>query len=183
MKNNLKSVIVLTVICLVVATILAIINLFTADIIKKNEDKIAFEACYDLISDAEGFENVDLTKYDLPKMITNVYKETSNKGYVFKMNTSGYNSGLVIMCAIDMEGKIINTKIVQSEESPGYGKRFEDIEDAEAMAYLDSYIGKDSSLTGVTSVSHATMTSNGYKGAIQAAFSAYFAITGGNSNE
>ena len=46
MKTSIKSVIVLTLICLVVSGILAGINFFTGPIIKEYESRVAYEACY-----------------------------------------------------------------------------------------------------------------------------------------
>ena len=96
MKTSIKSVIVLTLICLVVSGILAGINFFTGPIIKEYESRVAYEACYKVMPDASTFEEVHVD--NLPKTVTNVYKETTGKGYVFKMETTGYSSGLVIMC-------------------------------------------------------------------------------------
>lgn len=184
MKKSILSVIVLTVICLVVSAVLAIINHFTSPIIEEAEAKEAYAACYELIPDAETFEEIDLSKTsDLPSMITNAYREKTGKGYVFKMSTTGFNSGLIIMCAISEDGKIINTKIVASNETPGYGKRLEDPNDQDAVKYVDSYIGNDSSLKGVDHLSGATRTSDAFKGAIVAAFKAFDLIAGGANNE
>ena len=101
MKTSIKSVIVLTLICLVVSGILAGINFFTGPIIKEYESRVAYEACYKVMPDASTFEEVHVD--NLPKTVTNVYKETTGKGYVFKMETTGYSSGLVIMCEITFD--------------------------------------------------------------------------------
>ena len=58
MKQNIKSVIVLTSICLVVALLLAVTNHFTKDKIAENNAQSAYEACYDVMPDAKGFEEV-----------------------------------------------------------------------------------------------------------------------------
>ena len=84
MKTSIKSVIVLTLICLVVSGILAGINFFTGPIIKEYESRVAYEACYKVMPDASTFEEVHVD--NLPKTVTNVYKETTGKGYVFKMD-------------------------------------------------------------------------------------------------
>ncbi len=174
MRKNIKSVLVLTIICLVVSCTLAVINFFTADIIKNTEQKAAFEECYNLITDAQSFTNIDISSLNLDEMITNVYKEETGKGFVFRINSSGFEDGLIVMCAIDMDGKIINTKVIQSNETPGYGKELEDLTNETTKTFLDSYIGKDSSLSGVIDkYSNASRTSEGFRKAINAAFKAF----------
>ena len=171
MKTSIKSVIVLTLICLVVSGILSGINFFTGPIIKEYESRVAYEACYKVMPDASTFEEINVD--NLPKTVTNVYKETTGKGYVFKMETTGYSSGLVIMCGITSDGKITKVTTVSSNETPSIGGKTEE------DSYTNQYIGKDSSLNGVVGISGATMTSNAYKAAIADAFTAFDMINGG----
>ncbi len=169
MKKSIQSVIVLTVICLVVSGVLAGINYFTGPIIKEYESRKAFEACYIVMPNASTFEELsgDDLPSNLPSTITNIYKETTGLGYVFKMETTGYASGLVIMCGIDSNGKITKVTTVSSNETPSIGGQTEN------ESYTNQYIGKDSALTGVVGVSGATVTSTAYKAAIQDAFTAF----------
>ena len=63
MMKNIKSIIVLTSICLVVSLMLAVTNHFTKDKIAENNSKAAFEACFEVMPDAKGFEEVDLSTF------------------------------------------------------------------------------------------------------------------------
>lgn len=178
MNTKIKSIIVLTCICLIVSVLLAVTNFITAPIIEKNAAQQEFAACYELMPDAEEFENVDISKYSsLPTTVTNVYRETNGAGYVFKMETTGYKNGLIIMCGIDEEGKIINVTTVSSQETQGLGTKTEN------ESYTSQYVGKDSSLPGIEGVSGATITSNAFKNAISDAFDAYAIVMGGGTNE
>ena len=138
MKKSIVSVISLTAICLVVSVLLATANAFTAPIIEEAEKKAANEALLVVMPDGEGFEEIDISSYTLPGTVTEVYKEKSG-GYVFKMTTSGYSSGLIIMCGVGKDGKITGAVCLASSETLGeekeYGKLFDgaDIEKADLI--------------------------------------------------
>lgn len=175
MNKNVKSVIILTVICIVVGVMLAVTNFITKPIIDEANRKKSLESCFEVMSDASDFEEVELSSFELPSTITNIYKEKDGKGYVFRMKTSGYKSGLVIMCGINSEGKITGVKTLASEETVGIGKKTEEPE------YQNQYLGKDKNLKDVEGISGATITSSAYKKAIQDAFKAYSTVKGGNN--
>lgn len=179
MNTKTKSIIVITTICLVVSALLAITNYFTAPIIAENNAKKEFDACYEIIPDAKEFENVDMSSLtNLPKTIKNIYKESTGLGYVFKMETNGYKSGLVIMCGINIDGEIIKATTVSSQETEGVGTK------TELDSYTNQYIGIDSSLSNITPVSGATITSTAFYNAIKDAFTAYdMVLSGGAINE
>ena len=100
MIKNLKSVIALTLICAVTSVLLALTNSLTAPIIAKQESDAVNQALAVVLPNGEGFEAVDTSEYELPKTLTEAYKE-KNGGYVFKMTTTGYGSNFVILCGID----------------------------------------------------------------------------------
>ena len=173
MKQNIKSVIVLTSICLVVALLLAVTNHFTKDKIAENNAQSAYEACYDVMPDAKGFEEVDLSSFTgLPTSLTNAYKETSGLGYTYKLVVTGKNPGLTIMVGIDSKGIITNTKVVSSKETPSY------FGGVIAEEYANKFAGKDSTLAGIELISGATLSSKAYKSAVSDAFNANAIIAG-----
>lgn len=173
MKQNIKSVIVLTSICLVVALLLAVTNHFTKDKIAENNAQSAYEACYDVMPDAKGFDEVDLSSFTgLPTSLTNAYKETSGLGYTYKLVVTGKNPGLTIMVGIDSKGIITNTKVVASQETPSY------FGGAIAEEYANKFAGKDSTLAGIELISGATLSSKAYKSAVSDAFNANAIIAG-----
>ena len=87
MKENIKSVVVLTAICLVVAALLAVTNFYTAPIIEANKAAAATGSLAEVIPGAAGFEEVELPA-DAPATVKNLYKETSGLGYVMLLETS-----------------------------------------------------------------------------------------------
>ena len=89
MKESIKSVVALTVICAVLAVILAVTNGITAPVIAENEKAAANEALLVVMPQGKGFEEIDVSKYELPATVTNAYKEESG-GYVVKLLTARY---------------------------------------------------------------------------------------------
>ncbi len=166
--KNIKPTIVLSAICMTVALILSAINMITAPIIEKQRQEAANGALLVVFPGGGEFEDVDLSKVTLPSIVTAAWKETSGKGYVFRMNATGYQSDLVIMCGIDAEGKITGSKYLESKET--YGKE-NDLDNAYNGQTLDAF--KPVMIAG------ATKTSTGYKDAVEAALQSFVIMSGG----
>ena len=105
MKKYISSIVTLVCICAAVTIVMAITNSFTAPIISKNDSLKSNAALLEVMPDGEGFEQIDLSTYTLPETVTEAYKAT-NGGYVIKLTTSGYSSGMVIMCGVNADGTI-----------------------------------------------------------------------------
>ena len=169
MKSQIKTVVSLTVICAVVAVLLAVTNYITAPIIKKNEAAQVNGALSVVLPSGEGFEAVDISKYELPETITEVYSE-KNGGYVFKMLTSGYGSDFVLMCGIDANGAVAGATCISSNETLGAEKE-----------YGKTLVGSTGeTIDGVATVSGATRTTDAYKNAVRDALNAKIILGGGS---
>ena len=83
MKKYIKSIISLTVICAVIAALLAVTNSKTAPIIDKNQKAAANKALLEVMPDGGDFTAVDLAKYTLPESVQEAYT-ASNGGCVVK---------------------------------------------------------------------------------------------------
>ena len=118
-KENIRPTVVLSVICVAVALLLAVVNVVTKPIIDKAANDKANATLTIVLPEGESFEEIDLSTVELPASVTKAYKETNGKGYVFEMSVSGYKSGLVIMCGVDAEGKITGSKYTASSETFG----------------------------------------------------------------
>lgn len=170
MKNSMiQSVVVLTVICFVVSAALAVTNHFTAPIIEKAAAEAAREALFEIFPNAEDFEA--LTGKEVSDSVKAVYRETSGQGYVIELTAVGYGGGaspISMVVGIDNDGKILRTVIIScSGETPGKG----DVIAGEA--FLSQFIGKDESLSDVSAVSGATISTAAVISAVQDAFAAY----------
>lgn len=161
MKENVKSVIVLTAICLVVAALLAVTNFYTAPIIEANKANAANESLTVVMPDAAGFEEIELPA-DAPATVQHIYKETSGLGYVALLSTtSQYSSGdMGITMGVGADGKICGVSLTSYFESKDFGQD----------TYPQTYVGQDSALGGVDTVAGVTYSSTAFKDAITDAF-------------
>lgn len=172
MKNDIiKPVAVLVCICLVVTALLAYINSVTAPIIKTSEEKAAAQARAEVLKKADDFELVKMKK--LPECVTEVYKAKNDAGYVFMLSVKGYGGEMKLICGINSDGEIEQTKTLSHSETSGLGsKTAED-------PYRKQYSGKsEKTLNEVDAVSGATISSNAYIKAVNDAFKAYDMIKG-----
>lgn len=169
MNKHMKSVISLTAICAAVSLLLAVTNYVTAPIIEKQQSAAANEALYQVMPDGEDFQAVDLTKYELPDSITEAYSE-KNGGYVFKITTTGYSSGFIIMCGVDASGTVTGATYIASSETLGeeatYGEKLKG-------ATLDT-------VESVETVSGATKTTSAYRNAVKDSLGAAVILGGGS---
>ena len=169
MKKSVVSTLVLVCICAVMAILLASTTAITAPTIQANQDKAANAALLEVMPEGEGFEKMDISAYELPATVTEVYRETKG-GYVVKMTTTGYSSGMVIMCGVNPDGTISGTVCLSSSETLGYEKTFG-----------ANFIGKDSTgVEAVDTVSGATKTTNAYKNAVKDALNTAIILGGGS---
>lgn len=170
MKKYIKSIVSLTVICAVVAVLLGITNAITAPIIKKQGDKAVQDALKEVLPNGEGFESVmnELAAIDFTVPITEAYKE-KNGGYVFKIETTGYASGLHIICGINKDGVVEGTKCVASSETNGAEKTYGDRLKGKTIEDIET----------VDTVAGSTKTTRAYKEAVKVALDCFSFLNGG----
>lgn len=170
MKKNITNLVVFITICAVITLLLATTNYITAPIIEKNQNASANQALLEVMPEGSGFEEIDITTFTLPSTVTQVYKETSNKGYVVKLATKGYGSDMVIMCGVSTEGVVTGAVCLSSNETLGKEK-----------TYGENFVNKDAAgVEAVDTLSGATLTTAGYKGAIKDALNSAIILGGGN---
>ena len=56
-----------------------------------------------VMPDGGEFKELDISSAQLPETVTEAYA-SSNGGYVFKLEATGYSSGLVILCGVYTDG-------------------------------------------------------------------------------
>ena len=169
MKKSVTSTLVLFAICAVMAILLALTNSITAPIIKQNQDAAANEALLEVMPEGEGFEKMDLSSYELPATVTEVYKEAKG-GYVVTLTTTGYGSGFVIMCGVSADGTVTGTVCLASTETLGHEKTFG-----------ANFVGKDAAGVDATdTISGATKTTRAYKNAVKDALNTAIILGGGS---
>lgn len=168
MKNDtIKSVIVLTTICLVIALALAGVNAITKPIIDKNDADQANAALREVLPGASEFKELS---GEFPSTVKNAYMATGGEGYAFILEANGFGSSPIrIAVGIGNDGKIIKVQTIDcSAESAGYGSKVgEDW-------FTERFTGADGDSIGdVEIISGATVSSSAYRNAIADALSAY----------
>lgn len=157
MNDSLKSIVVLTVICLVVAVALSGINFVTAPVIAKNQSMKENESLFEVLPDAEDFELIPLPD-GAPDTVTGIYRDTGGSGYAVTLETSSQysSSNMMITMGVGTDGKIADIIITNYAESKDFG----------VDTYPDTYIGKDASLEGADLVAGVTYSSSAFKSAV-----------------
>ncbi len=153
MKNDtLKSIIVLTSICLITALLLSGANLLTAPIIADAEQGKESSSFLDVLPDADTLIDVELGS-DAPASVLALKKAANGSGYAFKFVINGY-SGVPMnaIVGIGSDGKIIKLSFIEYTDSPGIGSP----EGFDAL-----FRGKDNSTAD--NDSGATVTTNAIK--------------------
>lgn len=170
MKKNVKNLIVFVCICSVMTLLLATTNFITSPIIEKNQNALANKALLEVMPDGKGFETVDISGYTLPATVTEVHKETDNKGYVVKLETSGYGSGMVIMCGVDANGVVTGAVCLSSNETLSKEK-----------TYGENFSQKDvAGVDAIDTIAGATKTTAAYKNAVKDALNTAIILGGGS---
>lgn len=169
MKNYIKSVGALTVICAVIAILLALTNSITAPVIEKNANAAANEALLIVLPDGEEFTSVDLSSYELPSTVTEAFTE-KNGGVVVKLTTSGYGSDMVIMVGVDGSGTVTGATCLSSNETLGYEKTYGESVAGATVDTVDS----------IDVIAGATKTTAAYKGAVKDALNTAVILGGGS---
>ena len=173
MKKIIKSILVLVSICAVVSTLLACVNYITAPIIKEAENKKSNAALLEVLPEGKSFELVPMGDYTLPETVIEAY-DAKEAGYVFKLSTTGYATGLVFMCGVSADGKVVGTKIITSSETPAIGG-------AALDTVAPNTVGKTlEDIDGVDTVAGATYSTAAFKNAVKDALNAAVILGGGS---
>lgn len=172
-RDIIKSIAVLTLICIVISGALAVVNSFTAPVSQANAAAREDEARRQVIPNAAEFILVE--DAGLAQRIVSAYaakdEAGENAGYVFTVNGTGFGGTISVMCAIGADGKILSCRALDvSGETKTLGGK------VASADYSGQYTGADAGLADIDAISGATITSNAFKDCVQAAFEAYAQI-------
>jgi len=172
-KTYVMPLLVLTVICLVVSGALAIMDSITHPVITAAAAERAREAMIVKIPDATGFDPVDPGDFDgIPATIKEIYKTSNDVGYIFIAAVNGFSGDITVICAIAPNGRIIATSTLAHTETKGIGTIIEQ------ESFLDPFQGLDNRLTGIDTVTGATISTRAFIHAIEDILSAYTIVAG-----
>lgn len=171
-KEKLMPSVVLGIICIVVAALLAVVNIITGPIIEANNNAAANEALLEVLPDGKNFAELTLND-SYPSVVNKAW--SADGGFVFQMTVTGKSSGMIIMCGVDADGKVVGTKVIAEQETDTY-----DVNVFPAVEGLDGKY-KDMTLDSFEAylVGGATLTSRAYGEAVRAALQAYEIANGG----
>ena len=166
LKNKILPTVVLTSICIVVALLLALANILTTPRIEHAQKEKVAKTLREVYPEGESFEAVATEGRSLPESIAEVYS-ANDGGFVFKAEVKGYKNGLVIMVGVSPDGRITDTKYIESNETNGAEKTLN-----------GAYNGKSAEDIETVIITGSTKTSNAYKQAVSDSLSAYDTLKG-----
>ena len=156
-KKNIVPIIVLSVVCIVVAALLGVINKLTSPIIEEKH-RLAVQESLRIVMPTGEFADPEELSEDMPDTVVAIYKELNGKGHVVVLKTQGYASEISITVGVDAEGKV--TKAVVTAEQETHNKPGMD-------SYTDAFEGlDDKGVSGVELFTGATVSSTAIKNAV-----------------
>lgn len=161
MKNVLKTALILIVIVAVFCGAMFALNLHTGPIIEAKTTGAAKARLNVVMPDGAGYRDITADLGELPESVVKVHEEINGLGYVVEATASSKYTGnapMDILIAIGMDGKICGIKLVSHTESLIFGED-----------YPDTYLGKDSALSGVELFAGSTFSSTAFKTAVEEA--------------
>lgn len=169
----------LMIIIAAVVLMLAVVNGLTKDKIAENAKKANDEARIALFSDATAFDpiSLELTE-DLTKYIGEVYEATKDGetlGYCVNVISNGFGGEISMIVGISGDGLITGVKVVNHTETAGVGERI-----ISNGSILSQFVNASAnSITSVSTITGATVTSKAIIDGVQKALSAVAELTQG----
>lgn len=162
---------VLLIICIVVGSLLAVVNQFTAPLIAINEEKANNETYFTALPEADSFTALAC---DIDG-VTAVLQADNGAGYVITAESNGYGGEVPAAVSFDTEGNIIRVVMMSNDETPGLGQKVTEPSFAEQFAGIPA---QELTLDEIDTITGATISSRAAMNAINLAIEAYQEITG-----
>lgn len=164
MKELLKPVIVLTVICIITSGLLGATYNVTAPLIAESEKNASDAAMEEVLPAATSFTEVQV---DNIEGLLIAAKDEGGAGWAFKVQDKGFGGAYVVMVGISSDGTITGTKLLDNEETPGLGSK------TGMPSFTDQFVGKDKGLENIETITGATISSKAFIRAVGTAYSAF----------
>lgn len=164
MSVGVKSIIVLTVICLVVAALLAVTDHITAPIIKTMSENRIASSLANVLPDSGEPKEILLEGDQWPDTVKKLYSFEDGSYAVVLATVSEYSNGdMGITVGIGPDSKILGIMLTSYYESKDFGK----------ATYPINFIGKDEQgAAEVDTFTGVTYSSTAFKEALSDAFKA-----------
>lgn len=165
-KNNVlyfvRIIGVLTLITMLLAALLALVNDVTKDVIAENDRKKTEEAVKGLFPDAESPEAIELAVNCNDTAFGQLFEVKSGEetiGYCASVNPVGFKGEINMLVGLDTEGKICGVRILSMNETVGIGDAVKD------EGFLSGFIGKSGSVEYVKGGGEGAGQMDGISGA------------------
>ena len=133
--------------------------IFLPDILPQSNENAEL---LEVLPEGQNFEKIEIDE-NYPATIMEGFR--ADGGFVFRAEVEGKGTGLIIMIGVDEQGKVTGTKVIASNETRSYSdKVFPAVEGSEGV-----YVGMDIDSFYTYIVSGATITSQAYGEAVEAA--------------
>ena len=171
----LKTILIQLIIIVVFAGSMFALNFLTGPIIEANNAGAEFAPLLAVMPEGATFdgealiyssENASASNLvEVPASVKSIYKEKNGLGYAIRCTAeSDYSSApMEITIGITADGKICGVEINSYNDTESFDFRKKD------PNYLSSYIGKDSALADIGTVTGATYSSGAFKTAVSEA--------------
>lgn len=186
----------LGIICLIIAGILALVNVATRDTIAQAETKAKVEAIKEIVPafDNNPYEEQDTVALESEPRPLIVYPATQGGqpvGYAIETYTdAGFAGHIDIMVGFDMQSQIVGFKVLKHEETPGLGAKIQEwftspapsadlIRDVRGLDMSQASPLKVSKDGGkVDAITAATISSRAFIDALERAYRVYQSVVG-----
>lgn len=162
-----KPIVVLCVMCIVVTGALAATNKVTAPIIEEATRVAQDNARKELLPDADGFSKIDIQAEN----VSDVYVADNGVGTVITCAGKGYGGTITVMVAFNPDDTVKQIKITEQSETAGLGAKI-----STDKVFQDSFSGlpaEDFTVSDISAISGATISSKAVTAAVNAAIDAY----------
>ena len=156
---------VLTLICSVIALMLAVVNAVTKDTIAENTRKEKVDAISRIFDDIDAVETDTVEDHEL----NFVYSKDMLIGYTVTVKPQGYGGEIEMLVGIERGGSVQGIEIINMSETPGVGSRVKSDSD-----FLPQFKGMTGTLTvggNVDAISGASISSKAVTAGVNEALS------------
>jgi Na+-translocating ferredoxin:NAD+ oxidoreductase subunit G len=132
----------LALICVVAASVLGLVNAFTAPRIAEVKEKQLQEALRQVKGDFSAGEEIPVENHTFVQGFYPLSAaDSSIGGYIMKLNAVGYGGDIEMLASFTSNGEVLAVAVMDNLETPGLGKL------AEKPAYMDKFVGKGDGLS------------------------------------
>lgn len=163
-----RLVIVLAVICLVMATLLGLVNSITEGPIAANNEKTVQDSLK-VVMPADSYEEVDYNGTETS--VKAVYK-AGDAGYVVEVNSpNGFGGAIDMMTGVDIDGNVTGIAIISHAETSGLGSKATDPEWQAQFAGANGSVSVEKDGGAIVAITGSTITSRAVCDGVNMAFS------------